>query len=88
MNKKEIKTWNKYFKYSNLKPSKEELDNFLNNATEEDKLRNELGSLEKGINSAMLDTCEIYGLSGNCGKNCPKFQDKSCECYDELLEED
>ena len=84
MNKKEIKEWNKYFKYSNLKPSKEELDNFLNHATEEDKLRNELGSLEKRINSAMLDTCEVYGLSGNCGKLCPKYQNKTCECWEEI----
>lgn len=84
MNKKEIKLWNKYFKYSNLEPSKEELYNFLNNATEEDKLRNKLGSLEKGINSAMLDTCEVYGLSGNCGKLCPKYQNKTCEYWEEI----
>lgn len=84
MNKKEIKEWNKYFKYSTLEPSKKELDNFLNNATEEDKLRNQLGSSEKGINSAMLSTCEVYGLSGNCGKQCPKYQDKTCECWEEI----
>lgn len=37
MNEKEIKTWNKYLKYSNLKPSKKELYDFLENATKEEK---------------------------------------------------
>lgn len=84
MNKKEIKEWNKYLKYSNLRPSKKELEDFLNNATEEDKLRCQLQSYERNINGAMLSTCEIYGLSGNCGKMCPKYQDRTCECLDEF----
>ena len=83
MNKKEIKEWNKYLKYSNLKPSKKELNNFLNNASEEDKLRNQLQSMERNINGAMLSTCEIYGLSGMCGELCPKYQNKTCECFEE-----
>lgn len=36
----------------------------------------------KNINTALLSICEIYGLSGNCGEKCPKYQDKSCECMD------
>lgn len=83
MNKKEIKEWNKYLKYSNLKPSKKELNNFLDNASEEDKLRNQLQSMERNINGAMLSICEIYGLSGMCGELCPKYQDKTCECLKE-----
>lgn len=40
------------------------------------------GAIEKGN----LDTCMIYGISGNCGKNCPKFKDKTCEEYLTTLE--
>ena len=88
MNIKEIKEWNKYFKYSERKPNKKELYDFLENSTEEDKLRQRIEVESKGhINGAMLDTCMTYGLSGNCGKICPKFQDGTCEVIDDILKE-
>lgn len=31
-------------------------------------------------------TCETYGLSGNCGKNCPNFKNKTCDVYVDVLE--
>lgn len=31
-------------------------------------------------------TCETYGLSGNCGKKCPNFKNKTCEVYVDVLE--
>lgn len=65
-----------------------EKENLFNKyATREQKLGKQLRVLSKGnINDAMLDTCEIYGLSGLCGKQCPKYQDKTCECIDEFIE--
>lgn len=58
----------------------EKNDNFIEDATEEDRLRYNIEMMEDGrINGAMLSTCEIYGLSGNCGEKCPKYQDRSCE---------
>ena len=81
---REIKEWNKYFKYSKRKFNKKELNDFLKNATEEDKLRCLLETYEHwNINGAMLDTCMTYGLSGNCGENCPKFKDGTCECMED-----
>lgn len=83
---RKIKEWNKYFKYTGRKFNEKELNVFLENATEEDKLRCQLESYEHGnINGAMLSTCEIYGLSGNCGENCPKFKDGTCECMDDWV---
>ena len=81
---REIKEWNKHFKYSKRKFNKKEWNDFLGIATEEDKLRCLLETYEHGnINGAMLSTCEIYGLSGNCGENCPKFKDGTCEYMDD-----
>lgn len=31
-------------------------------------------------------TCETWGLSGNCGKNCPNFKNKTCDVYVDVLE--
>ena len=31
-------------------------------------------------------TCETYGLSGNCGKKCPNFKNKTCDVYVDVLE--
>ena len=88
MNKKEIKEWNKYFKYSGKNPNKKELYDFLEKSTLEDKLRKRIEvESEEHINGAMLDTCMTYGLSGNCGKICPKFQDGTCEVIDDILKE-
>lgn len=30
-------------------------------------------------------TCETYGLSGNCGKDCPSFKSKTCDVYVDVL---
>lgn len=30
--------------------------------------------------------CETWGLSGNCGKNCPNFKNKTCDVYVDVLE--
>lgn len=31
-------------------------------------------------------TCETYGLSGNCGKDCSNFKSKTCDVYVDVLE--
>lgn len=41
---------------------------------------------KQGINKENLDICMIYGISGNCGKRCPKFKDRTCEEYLTTLE--
>lgn len=41
---------------------------------------------QQAINKGNLDTCMIYGISGFCGKKCPKFEDKTCEEYLTTLE--
>jgi len=54
---------------------------------EEWELANNIELLTQGaIEKGNLDTCMIYGISGNCGKNCPKFKDKTCEEYLTTLE--
>lgn len=41
----------------------------------------EIECLSNGnINSAMLGTCETYGLMGKCGEECPLFA--TCEYQD------
>lgn len=78
MNKKEIKEWNKYFKYSGLKEKNKEDLEFIKNASKEEKLAREIETLSHGnINSACLSICEIYGLSGLCGVECPNYN--KCE---------
>lgn len=82
MKLKNTKTWNKYLKYKDMKPSEKELYIFLKNATEEEKNKCEIECLSHGnINSAMLTTCEAYGLMGKCGKECPLFN--NCEYQDQ-----
>lgn len=39
------------------------------------------GKLPKG-----MSTCENYGLSGNCGINCPLFKNGTCEVYQDVVE--
>lgn len=81
MNLKEIKAWNKYLKYNEMKPSEKKLNNFLKKATEEEKMKCEIECLSHGnINGAMLTTCEAYGLVGKCGEECPLFA--TCEYQD------
>jgi hypothetical protein len=54
---------------------------------EEFELANNIELLTQGaIEKGNLNTCMIYGISGNCGKNCPKFKDKTCEEYLTTLE--
>ena len=78
MNKKEVKEWNKYFKYSGLKEKNKEDLEFIKNASKEEKLAREIETLSHGnINSACLSICEIYGLSGLCGVECPNYN--KCE---------
>lgn len=33
-----------------------------------------------------LNTCEVYGLSGNCGEQCPLFKNGECEVLEEVKE--
>lgn len=67
--------------------TKEELDEFYENANEEELLKHKVQLMSFGnIPSANLSTCETYGLSGNCGEKCPKFKDKTCEVYVDTLE--
>lgn len=80
MKLKEIKDYNKYLKSSGKSPNKRDFDIFNKYANEEEKLKREIEVLSYGnINSACLDTCMTYGLSGNCGEKCPKFKDGTCE---------
>ena len=54
---------------------------------EKEILANNIELLTKGaIEKGNIDTCMIFGISGNCGKNCPKFKDKTCEEYLTTLE--
>lgn len=69
--------------------NKEELEEFYKNANEEELLKHEAELMSHGnISSANLSTCETYGLSGNCGSKCPKFKNKTCEVYEEVLEKE
>lgn len=38
------------------------------------------------MNEAMLTECEKNGLSGLCGEECELFKNKTCEIYDEVLQ--
>lgn len=55
--------------------------------SEEELLRHNLDLESFGkLSVENLSTCEVYGLSGNCGQKCPNFRDKTCEVYTETLE--
>ena len=54
--------------------------------SEEELLRKNNVILSLGKLPCDMSTCETYGISGNCGENCPLFKNKTCEVYDEVLE--
>lgn len=54
--------------------------------SEEEFLRNQLVSLSSENLPFDLSICYVYGLNGDCGVNCPKFKDNTCEIYNEVLE--
>lgn len=54
--------------------------------SEEELLRKNNVLMSHGNLPCDTTTCETYGLSGNCGKNCPNFKNKTCDVYVDVLE--
>lgn len=54
--------------------------------TEEELLKRNNYLMSHGHLPYDTTTCETYGLSGNCGKNCPNFKNKTCDVYADVLE--
>ena len=47
------------------------------------RLRNEM---IKGNYPASISDCEVVGINGDCGKNCPVYLRGDCECEDEIAD--
>lgn len=55
--------------------------------SEEERIARNIELLSNGkLEARNMDTCMTYGISGLCGKGCPKFKDKTCEVYLDTLE--
>lgn len=54
--------------------------------TEEELIQHNLILESHGKLPVDLDTCEVYGLSGNCGKQCPLFKTGECEILEDVKE--
>ena len=40
----------------------------------------------KGNYPASISDCEVVGINGDCGKNCPVYLRGDCECEDEIAD--
>lgn len=54
--------------------------------SEEELLRKNNVLMSHGNLPCDTTTCETYGLSGNCGKDCSNFKSKTCDVYVDVLE--
>lgn len=54
--------------------------------TEEELMRHNLILKSHGTLPVDLNTCEVYGLSGNCGEQFPLFKNGECEVLKEVKE--